>query len=189
MVRSPTLNLSYDESLDFYKGKVKVEARELNASCMITAQIDDIFATTQVKVTRKESGPGLKIRLVDESFGSWRAINEKEELPTGEELLVIKIAGRHPSIRPFLSETSVGQNHPVVRSIISEAVADVASRIVVQELYQIRRTTEDFDADRIYTEHNKRIKRFLPRFHRILIGDPNKLSESLLEPVSLIETY
>jgi len=187
VVRNQSIKLKYDDSLDFYTTYVRVDARTLNASCEITARLNGQVATTQVKVTKKELGYGVNIRLVDESFGSWRAISEKETQPSGEESLIIKIAGRHPGIRPFLGEDRHRQNSPIIRSIMAEAVADVAARMVVQELFQLRRTAEQFDADRFYSEHNKRIKRFLPRFQRILVGDPNKIVESSINQIPIIE--
>jgi hypothetical protein len=55
--------------------------------------------------------------------------------------------------------------------MIAEIVADFTARHVVRELYRLRRGSEEFDADRFYREHYKRLTRFLPRFHRLLVGD------------------
>jgi hypothetical protein len=55
---------------------------------------------------------------------------------------------------------------------VAEVVADAAARHVVLKLYRQRRSTEVFDADRYYREHSKRVMKFLPRFQRVLVGDP-----------------
>ena len=45
----------------------------------------------------------------------------------------------------------------------------VAARHVVNELYKMRRTTEEFYSERLYREHYKLVRRFLPRFQRVLV--------------------
>lgn len=170
LVDKPEATLKYDESLDYYKAKVRIEPRSPHASSELTARLDNLLDTAQVKVTRKEEGPALDIRLVPRSFGSYRATIEKEYDDKGNELRVIKIAGKHPAIRHVLGDGFEGQDTPACRLIMAEIVADVAARHVVGELYRMRRSTEEFDADRIYIEHYKRMKRFLPRFQRVLVG-------------------
>ena len=106
----------------------------------------------------------------------------------GHPISIIKVWGRHPAIRPYLGEAFEGQNSPVVRAMISEIVADVSARIVVSELYRLRRTTEDFNADRFYREHYKRMTRFLPRFQKLLIGEPTiARTADELTPLAVIE--
>jgi hypothetical protein len=189
IIRTPTVQLKYDEGLDFYSVPVEVEARTLEASGVIRAVLADLVATTQVKVTRKEKGPGIKIELVPEHFGAWRAIYDDDKLESGEEITVLKIAGQHPAIRPYLGDKFEGVDSPICRELIAEAVADVSARMVVEELYQLRRSAEDFDATRIYVEHNKRIQRFLPRVQRILVGDVTEaIGSERLSPVSILET-
>jgi len=187
VVRSPSVTLQYDDSVDFYRAKVRVEARALDATSVIAAELDSLKATAQVKVTRKEEGAAIKIRLVPESFGLWRAILDTEEDPTGVEITVIKIAGRHPAIRRLLGDSFEGQDSLLCRALIAEIVADVAARHVVTKLYLLRRGTEEFDADRIYREHYKRVQRFLPRFQWLLVGKLDQVTESLA-PVSILET-
>ncbi len=72
--------------------------------------------------------------------------------------------------------------------MISEVVADISARIVVNSLYRVRRSSEEFDSDRFYREHYKRVMRFLPRFQKILIGEPSiarKAEE--LAPLEVLE--
>jgi hypothetical protein len=171
VIRTPMVELQFDDALDFYCASIRAEARVLDATGELRAEMGNLIATAQVKVTRKESGPSIQIRIEPRTFGSFRAIMEAEQSEMGEEIQVIKIAGHHPAIRPYLGDDGSGQSHPTSRLLVAEAVADVAARHIVQKLYQIRRTAEDFDADRIYREHNRRLERFLPRFQRLLVRD------------------
>ena len=68
------------------------------------------------------------------------------------------------------------QDTPLCRGILAEIAADIASRLVVSELYRLRRSLEDFDSDRIYREHYRRVLRFLPRFQKLLVGSPETVS-------------
>jgi hypothetical protein len=189
VVRSPSVQLSLDEEHGFYRGSVRVEARTLNATSVITARLASATATALVAVTRREEGTNYKIRLVDEDYGINRAIIESELAGDGHEIKLIKIAGRHPALRPYLQEGFEGDNTPICRGLISEIVADVTARVVVGELYRLRRGTETFDVDRFYREHYKRLTKFLPRFQRILVGDPTAaLQNERLAPVAMLET-
>jgi hypothetical protein len=187
VVRTPKVKLEYDESVDFYRATVVVEGRVLHAKGTVIARLADVTAETQVKVTRKEEGPAYRIQLLQDEQGSFRATVEKEE-KDGEVVSIIKVWGRHPAIRAYLGDAFEGQNSPVVRAMISEIVADVSSRIIVSELFRVRRTTEDFDAGRFYREHYKRMTKFLPRFQRVLIGEPEAARTATeLSPAPLLE--
>jgi hypothetical protein len=85
---------------------------------------------------------------------------------------VVKVAARHPALLPYLGNGFEGQNTPIVRALVSEAVADAGARLVVSKLYRQRRNIEAFDVDRYYREHYKRMLKFLPRFQKVLVGDP-----------------
>jgi len=186
VIRTPLVRLEYDDSVEFYRAKVRVEARTLDATSVITADLGGLTATAQVKVTRKEEGTAIRIRIEPKSFGIWRAIMETEEDGAGAKTTVIKIAGRHPAIRPVLGESFQGQDTPLCRALIAEIVADIASRHVVTKLYRLRSGTEEFDADRIYREHYKRVQRFLPRFQRLLVGKLDQ-PEGKLAPALILE--
>lgn len=187
VVRTLKVRLEYDDTVDFYRGSVAVEGRVLHAKSLLTARLGDLSATTHVNVTRKEDSPNFQIRLIPDEVGSFRSTVEREEID-GHPISIIKVWGRHPAIRPYLGEAFEGQNSPVVRAMVSEIVADVSARIVVSELYRLRRTTEDFNADRFYREHYKRVTRFLPRFQKLLIGEPTiaRTAEEL-RPLAVIE--
>jgi hypothetical protein len=188
VVRTQSIELEYDDSVEFYRASIQVEGRVLNAKGLITARLEGAIATTHVAVTRKEESPGFRVRLVDEEMGIWRAIVDSEPLETGGEVQIIKIAGRHPAIKPYLGESSEGQNTPACRTLIAEAAADGAARYVVNKLYYLRRTTETFDSDRVYREHYKRVTRFLPKFLRLLVGEPSTARGSdVLTPVPFLE--
>ena len=171
IVKNPTVQLEFDKDLDYFRGKARVEARSLHATAEISAKLGDLRDTAQVKVTRKEDDPGVKIRLEPDSFGIWRALIETETDESGRDIRVIRIAGRHPGIRHVLGDDFEGQDSAMCRLIMAEIVGDVAARHVVNELFKMRRTTEEFDSERFYREHYKRVKRFLPRFQRILVGN------------------
>lgn len=164
------MKLAFDETLNYYRGKVRAEARSLNCTAQLTASLEELRDTAQVKVTRKEQGPSLDFRLVPESYGPWRAIHEKEISDSGQEQMVIKIFGHHPAMKHVLGENFEGQESPLCRAIMAEILAAEAARIVVDELYRMRRTTEEFSSDRLYLEHYKRMTRFLPLCQRILVG-------------------
>jgi hypothetical protein len=187
VVRTPKTRLEYDDAVDFYRGLVTVEGRILHAKGLLTAELEDLSATAHVNVTRKEEAPSFQIRLLPDEVGSFRATVHPEE-KEGLKVSIIKIWGRHPGIRPYLGESFEGQNSPVVRAMIAEIVADVSARIVVSELYRVRRTTEDFPAERFYREHYKRVMRFLPKVQRLLVGDPEVArTVTELSPAPLIE--
>jgi hypothetical protein len=164
--------------------RVRVEARVLNTNAVITAQCKETFASTHVIVTRQEESGGFKLQLLDEEWGNFRAIIETEVDEHGQQMRVIKIAGRHPAVRTYLGKDFELQDTPQAQAILAEVVADVTSRFVVTELFRLRRSTEVFDADRIYREHYKRVTRFLPRLQRVLIKDIGAapgLGRSLIE--------
>jgi hypothetical protein len=185
---SSQVELTYDDAVEFYRGSIQVEARNLNATALIVARGGEVSAETHVAVVRREEGTSLAIRLVREDWGFWRAVIENEPLEAGGEIQVIKIAGRHPAIKRYLGENFEGQDTPICRTIIAEVVADVAARLIVGELYRLRRGTELFDADRFYREHYKRMTRFLPRFQRLLVGEAAtaEITPSL-SPVPILE--
>jgi hypothetical protein len=180
VVRTPTVQLKYQDDLDFYRGTVVVEGRMLDAAGQVVARKGDIVATTQCKVTRKEEGPGFRIELCEEQMAPFRAIIE----PNQDGVQVVKVAARHPGLLPYLGESFEGQNTPVVRALIAEAVADAGARLVVSKLYRQRRNTENFDVDRFYREHYKVLEKFIPRFQRVLLGDPAAvLADAMVTPV------
>ena len=187
-IRGTKVELVYDDSVEYYRTSVQIEARTLGATTVISARVGEAVAETHVAVVRREEGPNFKIQLVREDFGVWRAIVEREPIESGAEQSIIKIAGRHPALRRYLGENFERQDSPVCRGMIAEVVADVTARLVVSELYRLRRGTEAFDADRFYREHYKRLTRFLPRFQGLLVGDAAAASgPDQLAPLSILE--
>lgn len=183
-VLTPSIILRPHESGKFYIACVQVEARILHTKAVIIAQCKEAFASTHVIVMRQEESGGFKIQLLDEEWGNFRAIIETEVDEHGQQTRVINIAGRHPAIRTYLGKNFELQNTSQAQAILAEVVADVTSRFVVTELFRLRRSTEVFDADRIYREHYKRVTRFLPRLQRVLIRDTGEapgLGRSLIE--------
>jgi hypothetical protein len=187
VVRSPIVHLSLDEELDFFRGKVRLEARALVPNAQVTARAGAVTATTRVRVTRREEGPIFKIRLERSDMGFWRAVHEEELDDHGNRVQVIKLAALHPAIRPYLGDQYEGINTPACRILVAEAVADWAARHVVSAMYRARSGTEVFDADRLYREHYKRLVRFLPRFQRILGLEPKPASQGMLPAVAILD--
>jgi hypothetical protein len=183
VILTPTLVFELDETGEFFAAHVKVEARTLNANAVVTARCGETSATTHVVVTRKEEGGGFKLVLTDEDWGTYRAVIEQETDEREQSVRVIKVAGRHPALRGYLGPGFELQNTPQARSIVAEVVADVTARLVVSELYRLRRGHEVFDADRLYREHYKRVTRFLPRLQRVLV--PVAGSEEVVEPLEV----
>lgn len=182
VVRTPQVKLKYEDKLDFYRATVIVEGRVLDAAGQVLARKDTLVAATQVKVTRKEEGPDFRIELSQEEMGPYRAIIESTQ-----DVQVVKVAARHPALLPYLDNGFEGQNTPIVRALVSEAVADVGARLVVSKLYRQRRNTEAFDVDRYYREHYKRMLKFLPRFQKVLVGDPPAArADAVLAPTALM---
>ena len=61
--------------------------------------------------------------------------------------------------------------------------------MVVQDLYRMRGTVEDFDSSRFDREHYVRFTKFLPRLQRILVGPPEQAATAeLLEASPLLQT-
>jgi hypothetical protein len=189
VIRTPHVALRLDESTELYRAYVKVDPRVLGASSIVTARLAGVTATTLVSVSRREDGPAFRIRPVQEEYGAYRAIIESErDKNTGEEIKIVKVAGLHPSMRPYIGDRFEGLNTAICRTLVAEAVADAAARFIVSELYRLRRGTEDFSAERIYREHYKRVTRFLPRFQRILVGDGRAFAHQYIPPeVSILE--
>ena len=182
VVRTPQVKLKYDDILDFYRATVIVEGRVLDAAGQVLARKDTLVAATQVKVTRKEEGPDFRIELSQEEMGPFRATIERTQ-----DVQVVKVAARHPALLPYLGNGFEGQDTPIVRALVSEAVADAGARLVVSKLYYQRRNTEAFDVDRYYREHYKRVLKFLPRFQKVLVGDPTTArTDAVLAPTALM---
>ncbi len=182
IIRTPQVKLKYNDDLDFYRVGVLVEGRVLDAAGQVIARKGDTVAATQVKVTRKEEGPDFRIELSQEEMGTFRAIIER-----AEDVQIVKVAARHPALLPYLGNGFEGQNSPIVRGLLSEAVADAAARLVVSRLYYQRRSTEAFDVDRYYREHYKRMLKFLPRFQKVLVGEPSSARADIaLAPTALV---
>jgi hypothetical protein len=184
VVRTPSLDLEYDEVKGHFVGEVDVEARSLGAKAEIVAKCGDASATTNVLVSRKEEAPGLRVKFDDEPSGYWRGLIE-----TTDGVTTIRVMTSHPSVRPYLGRGLRHQDTPMCREMIAEIVADTAARKVVQDLYRMRGTVEDFDSSRFYREHYVRFTKFLPRLQRILVGSPEQAARAeVLEASPLLQT-
>jgi hypothetical protein len=188
VVRTPGVVLDYSDTADYFMGFVEVEARNLGARAQVAAALEDgTVAETTVVVSRKEEAPGLVFRFDEEPSGYWRGLVDDEERDDGAKVTVIKIMVNHPSVRPYLGGNYEHQDAPVCRQVFAEVIADTAARMVVQKLYRMRGSIEEFDAGRFYREHYVRFSKFLPRLQRVLVGDPARAAAGMqLEPTELI---
>ena len=189
VLRGHQVRLAYDAGRGCYYAPVRVEARQLGAAGEIEATVGELVATTRVKVTRKEKGPRFTIQFEPGEMGIFRAVMEKDETRDGTARTVIKIAAGHPALKIYLGEDYSGQDMPLCREIIAEIVADLSARMVVEELFRSRLGFEKFDAYRIYCEHYTRVRRFLPRFQRILVGRASEVAADIVPTATgLLET-
>jgi len=188
VVRTPSVDLEFDEVKGHFFAHVDVEARGLGAQADVVAKCGDAAATAKVVVSRKEESPGLRVRFDDEPCGYWRGQIEYSDGEDGA-VTTIKVMTSHPSVKPYFGHGLRYQDAPICRQMIAEIVADTAARKVVQDLYRMRGTVEDFDSSRFYREHYVRFTRFLPRLQRILVGPPEQAATAeLLEASPLLQT-
>ena len=115
---------------------------------------------------KEESGPGLRIQIVDEEAGSRRALVESE----GEQQ-VIKIMGRHPVMKRYrgLPPDFPGEDLTATKCVVAEIVAGEAARMVMEKKFSFRSGEHELDAARLYAEHYRYLAKYLNRCHRALV--------------------
>jgi len=174
VLHTPQVELEYSDEHGFYRAGLEIEARTLGAIGQLHVRAGDLSASTHITVTRKEEGLPLRIRLVPHDHGYYRAIVATEHTARGAEYKEIQISVEHPGLKPLLGRDRENQESKECREALAEITADTLSRIVVEELYRLRRSIEDFDSARFYREHYKRMARFLPRFQKLLVTGPQR---------------
>jgi len=117
------------------EGVVDVEGRALGARATLMAALGSESARCRVVVEEREEGPPpLKIELVDEEFGVWRAVfDPPEPLPTSGQ--VLRIYTRHPSLRSVLGPSGERQDSPEWRAVLAEVVTDAIVRRLLERKY------------------------------------------------------
>ena len=184
VVRTPQIEFEFDEERDYWIASVRIEGRALGTTATVLVSLGEAVASTLVTVVRKEEGPTFRIKVVDEDMGHWRAVEAREADPdTGEDTRIIKVSGRHPALRGLVSQLTLRSRD--ARLVVAEAVSDAAVRIVVNQLYRLRRADEEFSSDRLYLEHSKRVLRLLPRAQSILLADLDEPTGVLIDARAL----
>jgi len=171
VLHTPQVKLEFSDKHGFYRAGLEVEARTLGATGRLYVQAGDLSASTHITVPRREEGPVLRIELVPDDHGYYRAIMETQRTAFGDEFQVMQISVEHPGLKLLLGRDRENQESKECREALAEITADTLSRIVVEKLYNLRRSMENFDSGRFYREHNKRMARFLPRFQKLLVTD------------------
>lgn len=171
VVVGPRCKLTPISGTNYAEGAVTVQGRRLQAKGTITASVNDRSATAQVKVIqeRDEDGPAIKIEIVPDDFGAYRA---KWDRPKQPNLLLI--SARHQSVSRYLGPSPEfdGQNLPMFKILLAEIVAENVARKILEE--RAAQTPEEFDGmevDQFYAQHNKLMKEFTPIAHQVQLSD------------------
>ena len=171
VVVGPRCKLTPISGTNYAEGTITVQGRRLQAKGTITASVNDRSTTTQVKVIqeRDEDGPAIKIEIVPEDFGAYRA---KWDTPKQPNLLLI--SARHQSVSRYLGPSPEfdGQNLPMFKILLAEIVAENVARKILEE--RAAQTPEEFDGlevDQFYAQHNKLMKEFTPIAHQVQLSD------------------
>jgi hypothetical protein len=172
VIRKGKVQFVLNEEVEHYTAEVVVEARTLSSQATLTAKLGDINTTCKVIVTKDEEGPSLKIMIVDEQTGNYRAIVEREGSQT-----IIKVMGQHPIMKRYRGPAPdfPGNDLPTTKLIIAEIVADQAARMILEKKFPTSITHEQIDADRFYFEHYRYMTKYLTRCHRALLSDTELL--------------
>jgi hypothetical protein len=166
VVLGGTVDLEFDEEEMCFVGRVQVDPRVLGARATLTATLGTASARCEVVVAQNEGGgPRLKIKIVDDAQGRFRAFVDREG-----EVTTINILGGHPAIRRYLGP---GPDFPNQESLqarltIAEIIAGEAARLVVEKKY---RAPGDLDGPEFYSEHLLYMEKYLPRCHRMMLTD------------------
>jgi hypothetical protein len=106
---------------NFYAADVIVEGRRLNSNASFTVEAMGISATCKVSVVEQEEAEGLKFKIEDEDYGSFRAIwNLKNKN-------LLQISARHKQLKQILGSPPdyPGQKTLLFHILLVEILADV----------------------------------------------------------------
>ncbi len=168
IIHKGKVKFSLDEEIEHYFAEVTVEARTLSSQATLTATLGKLTATCKVVVTKKEEGPSLDIRMINQEAGNSRALVEQEG-----SLTVINIMGFHPIMKRYRgpAPSYPGNDLPTTKLLIAEIVADQAARMILNKKFHPSISNEQIDADRFYSEHYRYLTKYLSRCHRALLSD------------------
>src|SRR3989338_4597292 len=160
-------------------GTVKIQGEKVGGPTIIRAYLLKKEIMTRVRVIpKKDTGKKMVIRVVDEDLGDQRAVWIGN---------ILKIAGRHKSIRRYLgpAETGfMGQISLHFRLLIADLMADtVARRVLELNAQRNIREYEAMDITGFCRQHRKHMNDFLEIAHRIQISD-NEVNTLVKKQVS-----
>lgn len=165
-------------SSNFAFGEVTVEGRRLNSKANITAIMDSVEASAEVKVVQKpERKIPFEIRLVEEEMGNFRA---QWAVAEGKPYL-LKISTLHESIRRYLGQPPEfeGQDMPLFKILLAEIVAESVCRKSLtmeakERSWEFRWADHKDDhiiAENVIGEMQKRLRQFTPTAHKIMLSN------------------
>jgi hypothetical protein len=159
--------LGLDDELEVYSGVVRVEARTLGSKATLKARLGEEVDECRVAVGRDEGAPSLRIDIVNEDAGPFRARVTSEG---GQQ--VIKIYGLHAAIRRYRGSAPdyKGEEMSVTKALIAEIVADQAAHMVLEKKYPPA-VGEHLDAASFYAEHYHYLNKYLARCHKMLVPE------------------
>ncbi len=158
----------------FAQGTIRVKAKRLRARATVLAELPGGSEAECIvrAVHRPEKGPGIDIDVRDEAYGNFRARWDRPERPN-----LLLVSARHESVRRYLGpagEAGVfpGQDAPYFRLLLAEIVSENICRRCMEEAARARPWEfQNMDVDSFYAYHNKLMKDFTPRAHRIMLAD------------------
>jgi len=167
------------EGSNYACADVKIEARRLHHKPIsVIARLNGTEALTKVRIVQKEQrGVPMAIELRDEYFGDFRATwGDHEDKPN-----LLMVSTRHLSVRRYLGQPPhfTGQNSLHFKAILAEIVAESVCRKSLEQeahkygwLFHWADQKEDsLIAVSVLAELQKRVNKFLPDAHRIMIKD------------------
>ena len=163
-----SVDLGFDDELEYYVGVVRIDARTLGAKARLVAELDSSQATATVVVARDEGGPRLQIHIRDKEARALRAIVDRTA-----DGIVIEIMGQHPAVRRYFGAGPKFQFQDMSAShaLVAEIVAGEATRIVMEKKYLTGGHGVALDAAALYADHAKYLSKYLARCHKMLVPD------------------
>lgn len=163
------------EGSNFAVGEVNIQGRRQGGSTILTAKLNNYETATKVKVIQKdETGIPLKIRLISQNLGMYRASWSNQE-PN-----VLEISAEHESIKRYLGPPPEysGQHLHHFRVLLAEIVAErICMRALEMEVkarpWEFKddfTSTPDVIVNTVISQLQKRIRDFVAKAHNIMVG-------------------
>lgn len=167
---NPRVTLKYKklgEGVTAAVGIVKIFGNKVGGPVILQTTLQQKTITTKVRVAPAlPPGKNITIQVVDEDLGEQRAVWDSN---------LLKISGRHPSVRRYLGSPESGfpgQDFIHFRMLMAELIADnVARRILELNAQKDIRAYENMDITAFYRLHRKHMNDFLEVAHKIQIPE------------------